>query len=124
MKFLASVLLLFAVLLAVPAVHAQTPTGTPPSTLASIVPASPLGGSGVLQGFNLYRAPGGTVAYVKMNAVVIPGATPTFTDSTVVAGTSYTYCATELDSNSKESPCSASVTVTPTGVNPPVLSVH
>jgi hypothetical protein len=124
MKFLASVLLLFAVLLTVPAAHAQTPTGTPPSTLATITAATPFGGSGVCSGFNLYRAPGGTTTYAKLNSTLISCGSPNYTDTTVVSGNPYTYCATAVDSNSKESACSASVTVTPTGVNPPVLSVR
>lgn len=117
-----------ALLLAIFAVsiggHAQTPNGTPHQATATITKAATVGGSGTLQGFNLYRAPGGTTNYVKLNAAVIPAATPTFTDPTVVASTQYVYCATQVDSANTESACSAAVTVTvPASVNPPGLAV-
>lgn len=104
--------------------RAQVPTGTPHKATATITPAATVGGSGTLQGFNLYRAPGGTTNFAKLNAAVIPAAAPTFVDTTVVANTQYAYCATELDSANSESVCSPAITVTvPPSVNPPGLAV-
>jgi hypothetical protein len=103
---------------------AQVPNGTPHQAVATITKAATVGGSGTLQGFNLYRAPGGTTTFAKLNTSVIPAATPTFTDTTVAASTQYAYCATEVDSANTESACSPVVTVTiPSSVNPPALVV-
>ncbi len=102
--------------------HAQgPPTGTPHSVTLAWVAPSPVGGSGTISGYNVYRSPSGPPAFIKINTIPIVGLTTV--DAAVASGTQYTYCATTLDSMNSESVCSIQVTAivpsnpaTPTGL--------
>lgn len=101
--------------------HAQTPpAGTPHSVTLAWVAPSPVGGSGTVAGYNVYKSVAGA-AFAKINTAVIVGLTTT--DLAVSAGQSVSYCATTVDTAAEESACSVSVSATiPTNPNPPVLS--
>ena len=93
-----------------PRSYAQgAPTGTPHSVTLSWIAPSPIGGSGAIAGYNLYRSPSGPPAFTKLNATPIVGLSAV--DTTAAGGTAYTYCATTLDSAGSESACSIQVTV-------------
>jgi hypothetical protein len=105
---------------------AQVPAGTAHSVTLAWQAPSPVGGSGSISGYNIYRAPGvaggttiaGAAAYVKVNAALNAGLT--FTDTGVSAGGSYSYCVTTVDSLGQESACSAaSAANVPTNPNAP-----
>jgi hypothetical protein len=104
------------------------PTGTAHSVTLTWQAPSPVGGSGTVGGYNIYRAPantavstgGGvpTVSYAKVNTTLTAGLT--YTDTTVAAGSVYTYCVTTVDSLGEESACSAASTANvPTNPNAP-----
>jgi hypothetical protein len=101
--------------------QAQTlPAGTPHSVTLSWVAPSPVGGSGTISGYNMYKSVAGG-AYVKINAALIAGLTTV--DAAVTSGQILNYCATTVDTLSEESACSNAVAVTvPSNPNPPVLS--
>jgi hypothetical protein len=87
--------------------HAQNPpTGTVHSVVLTWQAPSPVGGSGTVAGYNVYRATTG-VNYAKVNSALITGLT--MTDAAVVSGTTYGYCATTVDSVGSESPCTIPV---------------
>jgi fibronectin type 3 domain-containing protein len=92
--------------------HAQgTPSGTAHSVTLSWTAPSPVGGSGTVSGYNVYRSPSnaaGGLTYAKLNTSVNAG--PTYTDASVAAGTSYSYCVTTVDTLGEESVCSAPAT--------------
>lgn len=90
-----------------PNVHAQNPpAGTVHSVTLTWQAPSPVGGSGTVKGYNVYRAATG-VNYAKVNSALITGLTTT--DAAVVSGTTYGYCATTVDSANNESPCTIPV---------------
>jgi fibronectin type 3 domain-containing protein len=99
------------------------PTGTPHQATITWTAPSPVGGSGTVSGYNIYRSPStGTANYVKLNTTPIVGLTST--DTTVTAGTSYNYCVSTVDSLSEESACSTPVLATiPTNPNAPSVTV-
>jgi hypothetical protein len=101
--------------------QAQTlPAGTPHSVTLSWVAPSPVGGSGTISGYNVYKSVAGG-AYVKINTALIAGLTTV--DAAVTSGQILNYCATTVDTLSEESACSIAVAVTvPSNPNPPVLS--
>ncbi len=103
----------------VPQIHAQgIPTGTAHSAVLTWLAPSPVGGSGTVTGYNLYRTPSGPPSYVKLNAT--PVSALTFTDTTVASGTTYGYCATTVDSSGSESACTVPVIGTiPSNPNAP-----
>ena len=79
---------------------------------------SPVGGSGTVSGYNLYRSPSTTASYAKVNTS--PTAGLTFADSSVTAGASYNYCVTTVDTLGEESACSAPATANvPSNPNAP-----
>ena len=82
------------------------PAGTTHSVTLTWQAPSPVGGSGTVKGYNLYRATTG-VNYAKINSALITGLTTT--DAVVVSGTAYGYCATTVDSANNESPCTIPV---------------
>jgi fibronectin type 3 domain-containing protein len=84
------------------------PSGTAPSVTLTWVAPSPVGGSGTVGGYNVYRSPSSTTSYAKLNTTANAGLT--YTDSSVSAGSSYSYCVTTVDSLGDESACSAPVT--------------
>jgi hypothetical protein len=101
---------------------AQTPpAGTPHQATLTWLAPSPIGGSGVIAGYNVYKSLAGA-AYTKVNTALIAGLT--YTDSSVSAGQSLSYCATTVDSTASESACSIAVAATiPTNPNPPVIKI-
>lgn len=108
------------------------PSGTPHKATLTWKAPAPIGGSGNISGYNVYRSPAGPPAYVRLNASVIPttqtgpclpasgtGTCGTLVDTTVIAGQSYGYCGTTIDSNNSESACTLTVnTSVPTNPNP------
>jgi chitinase len=112
-------LLLAAAFLAAGNAHAQgVPAGTAHSVTLTWQAPSPVGGSGTVSGYNVYRSPSSTANYAKLNTAVNAGLT--FTDSTVSAGASYNYCVTTVDSLGEESTCSVPATANvPSNPNAP-----
>ncbi len=93
------------------------PAGTVHSVVLTWQAQSPVGGSGTVAGYNVYRATSG-VNYTKVNASLITVLTTT--DASVVSGTTYGYCATTVDSAGNESPCTIPVNaVIPSNPNLP-----
>ena len=114
----------YAVLLAVALVASGSAAaqGIPAGTVHSVTLAwqapSPVGGSGTISGYNIYRSSSSVVTYAKVNTALNVGLT--FTDSTVSAGASYNYCVTTVDSIGEESVCSAPATANvPSNPNAP-----
>lgn len=102
-------LLMAFAFLAVGTAGAQgVPSGTAHSVTLSWTAPSPVGGSGTVGGYNIYRAPASGTAYAKLNASA--NAALTYTDTSVSAGTSYSYCVTTVDTLGEESACSAPAT--------------
>jgi len=119
-------LLLAAALLALGSVHAQgLPGGTPHSVTLTWTAPSPVGGSGTISGYNVYRSPSSATTYVKVNSAINAGLT--YTDATVSAGSSYSYCVTTVDSLGEESVCSApasaNVPANPNAPSAPLITV-
>ena len=79
-----------------PASYSVTLTWTPSSSSDS--------------GFNVYRGSQSGGPYAMVNSALI--STPTYTDTTVVAGQTYYYVATEVDSTGMESAYSSEISVT------------
>jgi len=111
--------LLAVVFLAAGRARAQgIPAGTAHSVTLTWLAPSPVGGSGTISGYNVYRSPSSTAAYTKLNTALAAGLT--FTDNNVSAGASYTYCLTTVDSLGEESVCSAPTTANvPSNPNAP-----
>jgi fibronectin type 3 domain-containing protein len=105
--------------LATGSVRAQAvPAGTPHSVTLTWQAPSPVGGSGTISGYNVYRSPTSSTSYAKLNTAVNAGLT--YTDSSVSAGTSYSYCVSTVDSLGAESVCSAPATANvPSNPNAP-----
>jgi hypothetical protein len=103
-------------------VAAQTPpAGTTHSVSLTWVAPSPVGGSGTVAWYNVYKSVAGA-AFGKINSAVISGLATV--DGAVTSGQSLSYCATTVDSKGEESACSVPVaTVVPTNPNPPTLSL-
>lgn len=116
----AALLLAFAFFAAATAGAQGVPTGSAHSVTVSWTAPSPVGGSGTISGYNVYRSPSNSPqpAYAKLNTTLNAGLT--FTDATVSAGASYNYCVTTVDSLSEESACSAPATANvPSNPNAP-----
>ncbi len=116
---LASLMMFALSFLATTCIAAQgTPPGTAHSVSLSWQAPAPVGGSGTISGYNIYRSPSNTATYTKMNSAVNAGLT--YTDTSVSAGASYTYCVTTVDSLNEESACSAPATANvPSNPNAP-----
>jgi len=105
------------------------PGGTAHSVTLAWQAPSPVGGSGTVSGYNVYRSPlvtsASTGTYAKVNSAVNAGLT--YTDTSVSAGSSYTYCVTTVDSLGEESACSAAVNATvpanPNAPSAPLITV-
>jgi fibronectin type 3 domain-containing protein len=112
-------LLLALVFVASASAHPQgIPAGTAHSVTLTWQAPSPVGGSGTISGYNVYRSPSSSATYAKLNTALAAGLT--FTDSSVSAGASYTYCVTTVDSLGEESLCSAPATANvPSNPNAP-----
>jgi fibronectin type 3 domain-containing protein len=94
------------------------PQGTPHSVTITWQAPSPVGGSGTVSGYNVYRSPASTATYAKVNTSVNAGLT--FVDTSVTAGASYNYCVTTVDTLGEESACSAPATANvPSNPNAP-----
>ena len=61
-------------------------------------------------GYNIYRAPGGTTSYQRVNSTV--ETQTAYTDSTAQSGSSYNYVVKSVDSKGMESTPSNSTQVT------------
>ena len=106
--------------------HAQgVPAGTAHSVTLAWQAPSPVGGSGTISGYNVYRSPSSTATYAKLNTALAAGLT--FTDNSVSAGASYNYCLTTVDSLGEESACSApasaNVPSNPNAPSAPLITV-
>ena len=101
------------------------PEGTTHSVMLTWQAPSPVGGSGTISGYNVYRSPSSPVNYAKLNTALNAGLT--FTDSGVAAGASYNYCVTTVDSLGEESVCSAPATANvpanPNAPSAPLITV-
>jgi fibronectin type 3 domain-containing protein len=119
-------LLLAFAFLAAGGARAQTPpAGSAHSVSLTWQAPSPAGGSGTISGYNVYRSPSSAASYAKVNTTLTAGLT--FTDSSVAAGTSYSYCVTAVDSLGDESACSppatANVPANPNAPAAPTVAV-
>ena len=122
----ACALLLAATFLASASAGAQAaPAGTAHSVTLTWQAPSPVGGSGTISGYNVYRSPASAANYAKLNTALNAGLT--YTDSSVLPGTSYSYCVTTVDSLSAESVCSvpatANVPSNPNAPSAPLVNV-
>ncbi len=108
-----------ATLLALGSAGAQgLPGGTVHSVTLTWQAPSPAGGSGTISGYNVYRSASSAANYAKVNTALNVGLT--FTDTSVSAGASYSYCVTAVDSLNEESVCSAPATANvPSNPNAP-----
>ena len=105
------------------------PLGTPHSVTLAWTAPSPVGGSGTVSGYNIYRAAGSgsaaTLTFTKINTGLNSGVT--FTDAGVAAGAPYSYCVTTVDSLGGESACSgvatANVPTNPNAPSAPLITV-
>lgn len=101
------------------------PAGTPHSVTLAWQAPSPVGGSGTISGYNVYRSPSSPTNYAKVNTSLNAGLT--YTDTSVAAGTSYSYCVTTVDSLGEESVCSvpatANVPANPNAPSAPLITV-
>jgi fibronectin type 3 domain-containing protein len=101
------------------------PAGTAHSVTLAWTAPSPVGGSGTVSGYNVYRSPSSATTYAKMNTTLNAGLT--YTDASVSAGASYSYCVTTVDSLGEESVCSAPATANvpsdPNAPSAPVITV-
>jgi fibronectin type 3 domain-containing protein len=101
------------------------PVGTVHSVTLTWQAPAPAGGSGTISGYNVYRSPSNTANYAKLNTALAAGLT--FTDSSVSAGASYTYCVSTVDSLGEESVCSvpatANVPSNPNAPSAPLITV-
>jgi fibronectin type 3 domain-containing protein len=101
------------------------PGGTAHSVTLAWTAPSPVGGSGTVSGYNIYRAPSSGTTYTKL--ITVLNAALTFTDVSVSAGASYTYCVTTVDSLGEESACStpatANVPSDPNAPGAPIVTV-
>jgi fibronectin type 3 domain-containing protein len=94
------------------------PAGTAHSVTLTWQAPSPVGGSGTISGYNVYRSASSTATYAKVSTALSPGLT--FTDTSASAGASYNYCVTTVDSLGEESACSAPTTANvPSNPNAP-----
>jgi len=105
--------------LAAGSAHAQgAPAGTGHSVTLTWTAPSPVGGSGTISGYNVYRSPSSSTTFTKLITVLNAGLT--YTDLSVSAGASYTYCVTTVDSLGEESVCSVPATANvPSNPNAP-----
>jgi len=112
-------LLLALAFLAAASSRAQAiPIGTAHSVTLTWTAPSPVGGSGTIGGYNVYRSPSSATTYAKLNTALTTGLT--YTDTTVSAGASYTYCVTTVDTLGEESVCSTPATANvPSNPNAP-----
>lgn len=119
-------LLLAAVFFATGSIYAQgLPAGTAHSVVLTWQAPSPVGGSGTISGYNIYRSPSSPTNYTKLNTALTTGLT--YSDTSVSAGASYTYCVTTVDSLAEESVCStpatANIPSNPNAPSAPLITV-
>jgi hypothetical protein len=101
--------------------------GIPPGTLHTITATwaapSPIGGSGTIAGYNIYRCGGTGCATAPTYAKIDPALVTTlsYVDTAVGQGNTYFYCITAVDSGAAESSCSTPVSiVVPANPNSPI----
>jgi chitinase len=101
------------------------PIGSAHSVTLTWQAPSPVGGSGTISGYNVYRSATSPTSYTKLNTTLNAGLT--YTDTSVSAGASYTYCVTTVDSLGEESlcsaPASANVPSNPNAPSAPLVTV-
>jgi fibronectin type 3 domain-containing protein len=119
-------LMLALAFLACGSAHAQgVPAGTAHSVTLTWQAPSPVGGSGTISGYNVYRSPSSPTNYAKLNTALNAGLT--YTDTSVSAGASYSYCVTTVDSLGEESVCSvpamANVPSNPNAPSAPLVTI-
>ena len=88
----------------------------------SWVAPSPVGGSGTIAGYNVYRSTTSGGPYTKLNTSTINATS--FEDTTGAAGTTYYYVATTIDSNGFESSDSIQASATAVGNPQPPTGVQ
>jgi fibronectin type 3 domain-containing protein len=124
------ILLASALLIAATVAAQGIPLGTPHSVTLAWTAPSPVGGSGTVSGYNIYRAAGAasaaaTLTFTKINTALNSGVT--FIDAGVAAGAAYSYCVTTVDSAGGESACSgvatANVPTNPNAPSAPLITV-
>jgi len=119
-------LFLVAFLAALASAGQGLPTGTPHSVTLTWTAPSPVGGSGTISGYNVYRSAANAAVYMKLNTALNAGLT--YTDTSVAAGVSYSYCVTTVDTLNEESACStpatANVPANPNAPSAPLISVR
>jgi hypothetical protein len=115
-KYIRLAILCFA-FCAAASVHAQV-TGTPPHKANLVWGApSPVGGSGTIKCYNLYRLQIPATTYAQLQACI---AGTSYVDSAVTPGQAYSYEVTTVDTSSNESVGSNPSQITmPTNPNPP-----
>lgn len=101
---------------------AQTvPGGTPHQVTVTWTTPAPVGGSGTIAGYNVYKSITGA-AYVKLTTAILSALT--YVDTAVAAGQSLAYCVTTVDSKNAESACSAPATgIVPINPNSPAVTL-
>jgi chitinase len=119
-------LLLAAALFPAASGRAQVlPAGTAHSVTLTWLAPSPVGGSGTISGYNIYRSLSTPTNYTKLNTALTT--VLTYTDTSVSAGASYTYCVTTVDSLAQESACSvpatANVPSNPNAPSTPLITI-
>ena len=118
-RVVCALLLAFTFIASARAAAQGIPAGTAHSVTLAWQAPSPVGGSGTISGYNIYRSPtSAALSYAKLNTALNAGLT--YTDTSVSAGASYTYCVTTVDSLGEESACSAPATANvPSNPNAP-----
>lgn len=111
--------------------HAQAPAGNLPAHQATLTWTNPTDPSGTtITGSNAYRCSGTCTmtsgTFAVLNSSPITGST-TYTDKTVAASTTYSYCVTDLvtlSTGSFETACSniQSATIPPNAASAPSLA--
>lgn len=108
---------LLVLLICVGAWAQNPPTGSTSSVVLTWNAPSPVGGSGTVAGYNIYRTSSGA-NFSQINTSLVTATT--MTDTAVVAGTTYGYCGTTVDSAGRESACTIPVNANvPSNPNPP-----
>jgi fibronectin type 3 domain-containing protein len=119
MKLVYVVAFLVLLAYAMPARAQGVPTGTPHQVTLTWNAPSPVGGSGTIKQYKVYRSPAGPPSYTLVGTTADAN-TRTIVDNTVMGGTTYGYCATTIDTASQESACTIPVTANvPNNPNPP-----
>lgn len=115
------------ILLCASKANAQVPPGTLHSATISWTAPNPVGGSGTVSGYNVYRCGGaGCTNFVKLNTAVVAAAN--YTDSAVGQSNIYVYSITTVDSAGTESagstPLAATIPANPNAPTTIIIVTH